>query len=88
MRGHIPAANLPNDLHFLLDGAAPFESIEGCSVFHLFRKCYTAYLVTEGCEGSGGQYDDETFEGDKLCRYVHRTQVIRVEISYKKRRAA
>jgi hypothetical protein len=44
-------------------GAAPIESTHGCRTFELTWKRYIAYLVTEECVGSCGQYVDEVFAG-------------------------
>jgi hypothetical protein len=40
---------------------APIESTEDCRTFELLWERYVAYLVTEECVGSCGQYDDEVF---------------------------
>src|SRR5579863_6966826 len=62
-RGKIAPAQLPESLEFLLEGAAPIESVPGCLAFRLYWKRYAAYLVTEECVGSCGRYVDEVFEG-------------------------
>jgi hypothetical protein len=46
---------------------SPIESTEDCRTFELRWERYAAYLVTEECVGSCGQYDDEVFTG-KLFR--------------------
>ena len=71
MRGKLTLSQsyLPNELSFLLDGAAPIESVDGCQSFRLYWKRYAAYLVTEECVGSCGKYEDESFQGDKLRLY-------------------
>lgn len=43
--------------------AAPIESVEGCLSYRLYWKRFVAYLVTEECVGSCGNYDDEFYEG-------------------------
>jgi hypothetical protein len=48
-------------------GASPIEFIDTCRSFELIWKRYVAYLVTEECVGSCGNYDDEIFTG-KLFR--------------------
>jgi hypothetical protein len=55
------------ELEAILKGSWPIESVEGCKTFELRWKCYAAYLVTEECVGSCGNYDDETYTG-KLFR--------------------
>jgi hypothetical protein len=45
----------------------PLSPTDACRVFELTWKHYVAYLVTEECVGSCGQYDDEIFSG-KLFR--------------------
>ena len=42
---------------------SPIESTASCRTFELTWKKYVAYLVTEECVGSCGQYDDEMFTG-------------------------
>ena len=68
-RGKLNASSLPNELAFLYKDAAPIESIEGCKVFRLYWKLYAAYLVTEECVGSCGNYEDEIYEGKRLRLY-------------------
>jgi hypothetical protein len=55
------------ELAELLRGASPIESTDTCRTFELTWNRYVAYLVTEECAGSCGQYDDEVFAG-KLFR--------------------
>jgi len=43
--------------------ASPIESTDNCRTFELTWKRYVAYLVTEECVGSCGQYEDEKFTG-------------------------
>lgn len=69
MRGKIESSTLPSSLSFLLAGAAPIESVEGCLAFRFYWKHITAFLVTEECVGSCGKYDDEIYEGNKLRLY-------------------
>lgn len=68
-RGKMKSTQLPADLAFLLNDAAPFETVDGCLAFRFYRKCYAAFLVTEECVGSCGHYDDEVFEGNRLRIY-------------------
>jgi hypothetical protein len=68
-RGKIQSTNLPADLYFLLEGAAPIESVDGCLAFRFYWKRYTAFLVTEECVGGAGQYADEVYEGHLLRIY-------------------
>ena len=51
----------------LFTAVSPIESTGTCRTFELTWKFYVAYLVTEECVGSCGQYDDEAFTG-KLFR--------------------
>ncbi len=68
-RGKMQLSASPEPLAFLRESSAPIESIEGCLAFRLYWKRYAAYLVTEECVGSCGNYADEVFEGDRLRRY-------------------
>lgn len=43
--------------------ASPIESTDTCKSFELTWERYVAYLVTEECVGSCGQYGDEVFTG-------------------------
>ena len=61
-----PHPELP-ELAELSRGASPIESTDICRTFELTWKHCVAYLVTEECVGSCGQYDDEVFTG-KLFR--------------------
>lgn len=47
----------------LWTGCSPIESTDDCRTFELRWERYAAYLVTEECVGSCGQYDDEVFTG-------------------------
>jgi len=69
LRGKMDPTQLPSELSFLLDSAAPIESVPGCQAFRLYWKGYAAYLVTEECVGSCGHFEDEVFEGDRLRIY-------------------
>jgi hypothetical protein len=55
------------ELEELSRGGSPIESTDSCWTFELTWKHYVAYLVTEECVGSCGQYEDEMFTG-KLFR--------------------
>ncbi len=68
-RGKMEPSALPESLSFLRESSAPIESTDGCLAFRLYWKRYAAYLVTEECVGSCGDYADEVFEGDRLRRY-------------------
>jgi hypothetical protein len=52
-----PQSELP-ELAELSRGASPIESTGACRTFELTWKRYVAYLVTEECVGSCGQYGD------------------------------
>jgi hypothetical protein len=69
MRGSIESTSLPVELSFLLNDAAPIESVEGCLSFRLYWKRIAAFLVTEECVGGCGQYDDEVYEGKRFRLY-------------------
>jgi hypothetical protein len=62
-------SGLPDSLAFLRESSAPIEWMDGCLAFRLYWKRYAAYLVTEECVGSCGDYAEEVFEGDRLRRY-------------------
>jgi hypothetical protein len=68
-RGKIEPTHLPAELSFLLEGAAPIESVDGCIAFRLHWKRYTAFLVTEECIAGGGEFSDEIYEGHLLRIY-------------------
>ena len=68
-RGKIQSTSVPASLHFLLEGAAPIESIDSCLAFRLYWKRYTAFLVTEECVAGGGQFTEEVYEGHLLRIY-------------------
>ena len=57
-----PHPELP-ELAELSRSASPIGSTDTCRTFELTWKRYVAYLVTEECVGSCGQYDDEVFTG-------------------------
>jgi hypothetical protein len=58
------------ELAELSRGASPIESTEACRIFELTWKRYVAYLVTEECVGSCGQYGDEVFTGNLIRIYT------------------
>jgi hypothetical protein len=58
--------SLPELAEIMKDGRL-IESTAGCRMFELSWRRYVAYLVTEECVGSCGNYEDETFTG-KLFR--------------------
>jgi hypothetical protein len=64
-----PHPELP-ELAELSRGASPIESTDACRTFELTWKHYVAYLVTEECVGSCGQYDDEVFTGSLFRVYT------------------
>jgi hypothetical protein len=51
------------ELEELSREASPIESMMDCRSFELTWKHYIAYLVTEECVGSCGNYNDESFSG-------------------------
>lgn len=51
------------ELEEILKDSSPIESTETCRTFELTWKHYVAYLVTEECVGSCGQYLGEIFTG-------------------------
>lgn len=53
----------------VIEDAHPIESTASCWTLQLYWKHYVAYLVTEECVGSCGEYDDEKFTGRLLRRY-------------------
>jgi hypothetical protein len=55
------------ELKKLREDAWPIETTEVCGRFELSWKHVVAYLVTEECVGSCGNYDDESYTG-KLFR--------------------
>ncbi len=77
MRGKLTLAStrLPENVAFLLNDAAPIESVEGCQSFRFFWKHYVAYLVTEECIAGGGGHDDESFSG-KLVRLYSKSHFL------------
>jgi len=54
----------------LFTALSPIESTGTCRSFELTWKFYVAYLVTEECVGSCGQYDDEVFTGTLFRAYT------------------
>lgn len=69
-----PQPELP-ELERICRDASPIESTENCRTFQLIWKRYVAYLVTEECVGSCGNYDDEAFSG-KLFRVYTRSHFL------------
>ena len=55
------------ELAELCKGGSPIESITGCRKFELVWQSYVAYLVTEECAGSCGEFGGEVYTG-KLFR--------------------
>jgi hypothetical protein len=55
--------------------AWPIESTESCRTFVLHWPRYVAYLVTEECAGSCGNYEDEIFAG-KLARVYTKSHLL------------
>ena len=53
----------------------PIESTDSCRTFVLHWPRYVAYLVTEECAGSGGNYEDEIFVG-KLARVYTKSHLL------------
>ncbi len=64
-----PIPDLPG-LAKVLEGASPIECSVSCRTFELRWNHYVAYLVTEECAGSCGQYDDEVFTGNLFRIYT------------------
>jgi hypothetical protein len=64
-----PHPELP-ELAELLRAASPIEFTDACRTFELTWKRYVAYLVTEECVGSCGEYDDEVFTGSLFRVYT------------------
>ncbi len=60
---------LPGVPDRLVSGASPIESTETCKTFVLYWAHYVAYLVTEECVGSCGNYEDEAYTGRLLRKY-------------------
>jgi hypothetical protein len=58
------------ELEELSRSASPIESTDACRTFELTWKHYVAYLVTEECVGSCGQYGDEVFTGSVIRVYT------------------
>lgn len=64
-----PHPELP-ELEELSRSASPIESNDTCRTFELTWKRYVAYLVTEECVGSCGEYDNEVFTGNLFRVYT------------------
>ena len=58
------------ELEELSRSASPIESTDTCRTFEPTWEYYVAYLVTEECVGSCGQYDDEVFTGSLFRVYT------------------
>jgi hypothetical protein len=71
---HVPNDALPEVAELLTD-YAPIESTVDCRVFELIWNRCIAYLVTEECVGSCGNYDDESFNG-RLFRVYTRSHFL------------
>jgi hypothetical protein len=65
---------VPN-LKKALTNIFPIETTESCRSFELIWASYVAYLVTEECAGSCGNYDDEIFTG-KLFRIYSKSHFL------------
>jgi hypothetical protein len=63
------------ELAEMLKDAQPIETTRSCRSFELTWRHYVAYLVTEECVGSCGNYDDETFSG-KLFRVYSKSHFL------------
>ncbi len=66
--GALPAGH--PELTEIMKGASPIESTSDCKTFELFWKRYAAYLVTEECVGSCGDFGDENYEGALFRAYT------------------
>ncbi len=64
-----PHPELP-ELEEILRGSSLIESTDACRIFELMWERYVAYLVTEECVGSCGQYDDEVYTGQLFRVYT------------------
>lgn len=58
------------ELEKIMTDFSPIESTDACRTFELTWKRYVAYLVTEECVGSCGQYADEIYTGKLLRVYT------------------
>lgn len=58
------------ELEKIMNDFSPIESTDACRTFELTWKRYVAYLVTEECVGSCGQYADEIYTGKLLRVYT------------------
>ena len=64
LSGSVRADQLhPAELAEMLKDAQAIETTDSCKRFELTWKQYIAYLVTEECVGSCGNYNDEIFSG-------------------------
>jgi hypothetical protein len=59
----------------ILTHVSPIETTGSCRRFELTWASYVAYLVTEECAGSCGNYDDEIF-GGKLFRIYSKSHFL------------
>ena len=69
-RGHVQNPTVLPEIAAILKDSAPIESGAGCFTYRLYWKHYAAYLVTEECVGSCGNYDDERYVGNLLRVYT------------------
>jgi hypothetical protein len=69
-RGQIQRPTELDEIAAILKDSAPIESVPGCLTFRFYWKHYAAYLVTEECVGSCGNYDDETYVGNLFRLYT------------------
>ena len=58
------------ELAEIMKDASPIESTGNCKTFELFWKRYAAYLVSEECVGSCGDFGDESYEGTLFRIYM------------------
>jgi len=58
------------ELQALRESASPIESVAGCRCFELIWDQYAAYLVTEELAGTGGNCEDEVYEGKRYRIYT------------------
>lgn len=68
-RGTIQEGGALEEIQKLLTDTAPIESTPDCLAFRLFWRNYVAYLVTEECAGSCGNYEDEIYSGNLFRLY-------------------
>jgi hypothetical protein len=69
-RGHVQNPTELPEIAAILKDSAPIESGAGCFTYRLYWKHYAAYLVTEECVGSCGNYGDEIYEGSLFRLYT------------------